>query len=114
MFSSILATFAEFEVDLPRMRTREGMAAAKANSKQPELSTRQQREHALTYVTGEYAIADLAEVFTVSRTTGLPHPSTSLDIDGSPIADSLPCTPGSFGKAEPTGGGSLEAYCEDG
>jgi DNA invertase Pin-like site-specific DNA recombinase len=30
MFFSILATFAEFEVDLLRMRTREGMAIAKA------------------------------------------------------------------------------------
>jgi DNA invertase Pin-like site-specific DNA recombinase len=30
MFFNILATFAEFEVDLPRMRTREGMAVARA------------------------------------------------------------------------------------
>src|SRR6058998_3535351 len=30
MFFNILATFAEFEVDLLRMRTREGMAIAKA------------------------------------------------------------------------------------
>jgi DNA invertase Pin-like site-specific DNA recombinase len=29
-FSNILATFAEFEVDLLRMRTREGMAIARA------------------------------------------------------------------------------------
>ncbi|MFF3878906.1 recombinase family protein [Streptomyces sp. NPDC001978] len=32
MFFNILATFAEFEVDLLRMRTREGMAVAKAKA----------------------------------------------------------------------------------
>ena len=30
MFFNILATFAEFEVDLLRLRTREGMAVARA------------------------------------------------------------------------------------
>ena len=73
MFFNILATFAEFEVDLLRMRTREGMAVARAKGKlrgkQPKLSTRQQRELVRMYRTGEYAIADLAEVFTVSRAT---------------------------------------------
>jgi DNA invertase Pin-like site-specific DNA recombinase len=42
MFFNILATFAEFEVDLLRMRTREGMAVARAKGKlrgkQPKLS----------------------------------------------------------------------------
>jgi DNA invertase Pin-like site-specific DNA recombinase len=33
MFFNILATFAEFEVDLLRLRTREGMAIARANGK---------------------------------------------------------------------------------
>jgi helix-turn-helix resolvase-like protein len=65
--------FAEFEVDLLRMRTREGMAVARAKGKlrgkQPKLSTRQQRELARMAATGEYTIADLAEVFTVSRAT---------------------------------------------
>jgi DNA invertase Pin-like site-specific DNA recombinase len=46
MFFNILATFAEFEVDLLRMRTREGMAIARAKGrlrgKQPKLSVRQQ------------------------------------------------------------------------
>ena len=44
MFFNILATFAEFEVDLLRMRTREGMAIARAKGrlrgKQPKLSAR--------------------------------------------------------------------------
>jgi DNA invertase Pin-like site-specific DNA recombinase len=77
MFFNILATFAEFEVDLLRMRTREGMAVARAKGKlrgklrgkQPKLSVKQQRELVRMYGTGEYTIADLAEVFTVSRTT---------------------------------------------
>jgi DNA invertase Pin-like site-specific DNA recombinase len=40
LFFNILATFAEFEVDLIRMRTREGMAVARAQGKgrQPKLS----------------------------------------------------------------------------
>ena len=71
MLFNILATFAEFEVDLLRMRTREGMAVARAKGKlrgkQPKLSARQQRELARMAGTGEYTIADLAEVFTVSR-----------------------------------------------
>ena len=45
MFFNILATFAEFESDLIRMRTREGMAVARAKGKlrgkQPKLSTKQ-------------------------------------------------------------------------
>ncbi len=73
LFFNILATFAEFEVDLLRMRTREGMAVARAKGKlrgkQPKLSARQQRELARMAGTGEYTIADLAEVFTVSRAT---------------------------------------------
>jgi DNA invertase Pin-like site-specific DNA recombinase len=71
MFFNILATFAE--VDLLRMRTREGMAVARAKGelrgKQPKLSARQQRELARMAGTGEYTIADLAEVFTVSPAT---------------------------------------------
>jgi DNA invertase Pin-like site-specific DNA recombinase len=55
------------------MRTREGMAIVRAKGKlrgkQPKLSARQQRELARMADTGEYTIADLAEVFTVSRAT---------------------------------------------
>jgi DNA invertase Pin-like site-specific DNA recombinase len=44
LFFNILATFAEFEVDLLRMRTRQGMAIARANGKlkgkPPKLSAR--------------------------------------------------------------------------
>lgn len=73
MFFNILATFAEFEADLIRMRTREGMAVARAKGKlrgkQPKLSEKQQRELCRMHATGEYSISDLAEVFSVSRPT---------------------------------------------
>lgn len=73
MFFNILATFAEFEVDLLRMRTREGMAVAKAKGKlrgkQPKLSPKQQTELRRMHATGDYSIADLTELFSVSRPT---------------------------------------------
>lgn len=73
MFFNILATFAEFESDLIRMRTREGMAVAKAKGKlrgkQPKLSNKQQTELQRMHATGDYSISDLAEVFGVSRPT---------------------------------------------
>ncbi len=73
MFFNILATFAEFEADLIRLRTREGMAVARAKGKlrgkQPKLSDKQQRELRRMYDTGGYSISDLAELFSVSRAT---------------------------------------------
>ena len=63
LFFNILATFAEFEADLIRMHTREGMAIARGQlrGKQPKLSDRQQRELCRIHATGEYSISDLAE-----------------------------------------------------
>jgi DNA invertase Pin-like site-specific DNA recombinase len=73
MFFNILATFAEFETDLIRMRTREGMAIARAKGKlrgkQPKLSDEQQKELRKMRDTGKYSISDLAELFSVSRPT---------------------------------------------
>jgi DNA invertase Pin-like site-specific DNA recombinase len=73
MFFNILATFAEFETDLIRMRTREGMAIAhskgKLRGKQPKLSENQQKELGRMHATGQYSIGDLAELFAVSRPT---------------------------------------------
>jgi DNA invertase Pin-like site-specific DNA recombinase len=79
LFFNILATFAEFEVDLIRMRTREGMAVARAQGKlkgrQPNLSAMQQRELKRMHQTGEYTISDLGELFSVSRPTVYRTPS---------------------------------------
>jgi len=73
MFFNILATFAEFEADLIRLRTREGMAIARAKGKlrgkQPKLSLKQQKELCRMHGDGTYSISDLAELFSVSRPT---------------------------------------------
>jgi DNA invertase Pin-like site-specific DNA recombinase len=73
MFFNILATFAEFEVDLLRLRTREGMAVARAKGRlkgrQPKLTAKQQKELRRMHGTGDYTISDLAELFKVSRPT---------------------------------------------
>jgi hypothetical protein len=56
-----------------RMRTREDMAVAKAKGKvrgkQPKLSPKQQTELRRMHGTGEYSINDLAELFSIGRTT---------------------------------------------
>jgi DNA invertase Pin-like site-specific DNA recombinase len=73
LFFNILATFAEFEADLIKMRTREGMAVARAKGKlrgkKPKLSDRQQKELRRMYDSGDYSISDLAELFSISRPT---------------------------------------------
>jgi len=73
MFFNILATFAEFEADLIRMRTKEGLAVARAKGKlkgkKQKLSDRRQIELRRMYDTGDYSISDLAELFDVSRLT---------------------------------------------
>jgi DNA invertase Pin-like site-specific DNA recombinase len=73
MFFNILATFAEFEVDLLRMRTREGMAIARAKGKlkgkPPKLSARQQAHLLELHQAGKHTVVELAELFNVSRPT---------------------------------------------
>jgi DNA invertase Pin-like site-specific DNA recombinase len=72
-FFNILATFAEFEVDLLRMRTREGMAVARAKGrlrgKAPKLSPTKRTVLLKLHGAGEHSIAELAELFSVSRAT---------------------------------------------
>lgn len=73
MFFNMLAVFAEFEADLLKMRTREGMAIARARGKlkgrAPKLTARQQAELVRMHATGDYTIAELQEVFSVGRAT---------------------------------------------
>ncbi|WP_237203443.1 recombinase family protein [Rothia endophytica] len=70
---NVLGMVAEFEADLIRARTKEGMAIAKAKGKlkgkQPKLSPAQ-RKHLLSIAPqGEHTQSELAELFNVSRTT---------------------------------------------
>ena len=64
---------AEFKVDLLRMRTREGMAVARAKGRlkgrKPKLTTKQQTELRRMHSTGDYTITDLAELFNICRPT---------------------------------------------
>jgi DNA invertase Pin-like site-specific DNA recombinase len=72
-FFNILATFAEFEVDLLRMRTREGMAIPRAKGrlkgKAPKLSPTQRTVLLKLHGAGDHSIAELAEQFSISRAT---------------------------------------------
>jgi len=68
-----LAMVAEFEADLARMRTREGMKVAKAKGrlrgKQPKLNARQEAHLVTLHAAGEHTTAELAELFGVARST---------------------------------------------
>jgi len=70
---SALAMIAEFEADLIRTRTREGMKVAaskgKLRGKGPKLTAKQEAHLFELHTTGEYSKRDLAELFTVGRST---------------------------------------------
>ena len=69
----VLGMVAEFEADLIRMRTREGMAIAKATrkfcGKQPKLTAAKRRHLLTTHAAGTHTQTELAELFDVSRAT---------------------------------------------
>ncbi|MGI8592712.1 MAG: recombinase family protein [Nakamurella sp.] len=73
LFFNLLAVFAEFEVDLARARTREGMQVAKAKGrlrgKQPKLKKATETHLVEMYRSGRHTTAELAELFSVSRAT---------------------------------------------
>lgn len=84
MFFNILATFAEFEVDLLKLRTREGLAVAKAKGKlkgkQPKLSRAQQAHLVKLHDAG-------------FSTTGTPSgPGASRRRHGTPRCSSAACS----------------------
>lgn len=68
-----LAMIAEFEADLIRMRTREGMKVARAKGrlrgKQPKLSPRQEAHLVDLHAAGQHTISELEELFSVTRST---------------------------------------------
>ncbi len=70
---NVLAMVAEFEADLIRMRTREGMKVAKAKGrlrgKQPKLSPRQEAHLVALHDAGQHSTTELAELFCVARST---------------------------------------------
>lgn len=70
---NVLAMVAEFEGDLIRARTREGMKVAKAKGrlrgKKPKLSKIQEAHLAKLHGTGEHTMGELAELFSVGRST---------------------------------------------
>src|SRR3954454_14060463 len=70
---NVLAMVAEFEADLARARTREGMAVAKAKGrlrgKQPKLSPRQEAHLVALWRAGGHTTLELAELFNVARST---------------------------------------------
>jgi DNA invertase Pin-like site-specific DNA recombinase len=68
-----LAMVAEFEADLIRSRTRQGMQMAKAKGrlrgKQPKLNTKQEGHLMSLHAAGDHTVSELAELFSVSRGT---------------------------------------------
>jgi DNA invertase Pin-like site-specific DNA recombinase len=70
---NVLAMVAEFEADLIRLRTREGMKVAKAKGrlrgKQPKLNPRQEAHLVALHRAGEHSTAELGDLFGVARST---------------------------------------------
>ena len=70
---NVLAMIAEFEADLARLRTREGMKVARAKGrlrgKQPKLKPSQEAHLVGLWRDGEHTSAELADLFGVARST---------------------------------------------
>ena len=70
---NVLGMVAEFESDLIRARTREGMATAKVQGKlkgrKPKLSPVQKRHMVALHRAGDHTVAELVELFGVGRAT---------------------------------------------
>jgi len=70
---NVLGMVAEFESDLIRARTREGMATAKVRGKlkgrKPKLSPAQERHLVALHRAGDHSVAELVELFGIGRAT---------------------------------------------
>ena len=73
MLFAVLGLVAEFESDLIRARTREGMQSAKVRKKltgrKPKLSDVQQRHLVALWRSDDYTVAELCELFSIGRAT---------------------------------------------
>lgn len=82
---NVLGMVAEFESDLIRARTREGMATAKVRGKlkgrKPKLSPAQERHLVALHRAGDHSIAELVELFGIGRAT------VYRALDRAPVAD---------------------------
>jgi DNA invertase Pin-like site-specific DNA recombinase len=70
---NVLAMVAEFEADLIRLRTREGMRVAKAKGRlrgrRPKLTARQEAPLVSLIALGQHSMVEVADLFGVSRPT---------------------------------------------
>ncbi|MFH6681372.1 recombinase family protein [Clavibacter michiganensis] len=70
---NVLGMVAEFESDLIRARTREGMAVAKVRGKlkgrKPKLSPAQERHLVALHRAGDHSVSELVELFGIGRAT---------------------------------------------
>jgi DNA invertase Pin-like site-specific DNA recombinase len=70
---NVLAMVAEFEADLIRLRTKEGMRVARAKGRlrgrQPKLNARQEAHMVALIAAGEHSTSEVADLFGVSRPT---------------------------------------------
>ena len=69
----VLAMVAEFEADLIRLRTKEGMRVAGAKRRlrgtQPKLNPRQEAHLVMLYRAGEHTVSELGDLFGITRST---------------------------------------------
>ncbi len=98
---NVLGMVAEFESDLIRMRTREGLAVARAagrlRGRQPKLSARQEAHLAALHATGGHTPSYLAHLFGVGRSTvyrALERARTSTNTPSHASNERAPATAG--------------------
>ena len=70
---NVLAMVAEFEADLIRLRTKEGMRVARAKGrlrgKQPKLNPRQEAHLVTLFRAREHTVSELEDLFAITRST---------------------------------------------
>lgn len=112
MFLQILAVIAEFEVNLIRQRTREGMDIARQHGrlrgKQPSLKPAQDREIRRMHDSGDYNVAEIAALFSISR------PTVYRSLDRTAALPSLPADTRPEPGIARAGGGHLVVDREPG